>query len=627
MIARAAILSLVLLLAGAPGLTRTVPRPALPNDNRIAAGVLEAGVLTLKLEATHTMWHPDGDSLAGMEVAAFAEEGEAPRVPGPLIRVPRGTEIRASVRNSLERDTIAFHMPSFVAGAEPDSTFIPPGEVREIRVRAEQPGNFIYRATSNDVFSRALQLHQLLVGALVVDSSASAAPPRDRIFAIVVLTDSLEADGITVPERSVFAINGRSWPHTERITATVGDTLRWRVINTTVDVHPMHLHGVYFRVDESGNAVVAQRSQRAEPRWVVTERMSTHATMSMMWVPERPGNWLFHCHFQVHMVPGKLRGSVPPTHGPHALTGMGGLVLGITAQPRKGATVAEPPRGRRQLRLVAVRDEGFPDTAPSLRFVLEEHGTGRREAGTGFSPTISLRRGEPVSITVVNQLSEPTAVHWHGIELESYYDGVAGFGGSPQRVTPLIAPRDSFEARFTPPRAGTFIYHSHVDEVRQHRAGLVGALIVRDPVASDSTNESIVFIKSARAGPATRPTLEINGRSNPDTTALRLGLRYRLRIIHMAVANPSAALSLTAQPDSIPAMMLDTLLLQWRLVAKDGADLPVGGSLTRAARQLIAMGETYDFEFTPSARGNLRLEIRAGGRGGRLLTRVPIRVE
>ena len=44
-------------------------------------------------------------------------------------------------------------------------------------------------------------------------------------------------------------------------------------------------------------------------------------------------------------------------------------------------------------------------------------------------------------------------MHWHGIELESYYDGVAGFGGSARRVTPVIAPRDSFYARFTPPRA------------------------------------------------------------------------------------------------------------------------------------------------------------------------------
>ena len=51
-------------------------------------------------------------------------------------------------------------------------------------------------------------------------------------------------------------------------------------------------------------------------------------------------------------------------------------------------------------------------------------------------PTILLKRAQPVSITVDNQLPEPTSVHWHGIELESYYDGVAGFAGQGRRLAP-----------------------------------------------------------------------------------------------------------------------------------------------------------------------------------------------
>ena len=42
-------------------------------------------------------------------------------------------------------------------------------------------------------------------------------------------------------------------------------------------------------------------------------------------------------------------------------------------------------------------------------------------------------------------------------------------------VAERLAPSDSFEAHLTPPRSGTFIYHSHVDEPRHHRAGLAGA--------------------------------------------------------------------------------------------------------------------------------------------------------
>ena len=46
-----------------------------------------------------------------------------------------------------------------------------------------------------------------------------------------------------------------------------------------------------------------------------------------------------------------------------------------------------------------------------------------------------------------------------------------GFSGAAGHLAPVIAPGDSFEVRFTPPRAGTFIYHTHVDEERQEPAG------------------------------------------------------------------------------------------------------------------------------------------------------------
>ena len=99
-------------------------------------------------------------------------------------------------------------------------------------------------------------------------------------------------------------------------------------------------------------------------------------------------------------------------------------------------------------------------------------------------PTLVLRRGEPVEITLVNRLSEGTAIHWHGMELDSYYDGVHGFSGAGARVTPLIAPGGTFVVRFTPPRTGTFIYHTHLHDNRQLPSGLYGALLVVDPGAS-----------------------------------------------------------------------------------------------------------------------------------------------
>jgi hypothetical protein len=84
---------------------------------------------------------------------------------------------------------------------------------------------------------------------------------------------------------------------------------------------------------------------------------------------------------------------------------------------------------------------------------------------------------------------------------------------------------------------------------------------------------------------------------------------------------------LTARPDSANATLTDSLVVNWRHVAKDGAELPPEQRLTLPARQLIAMGETYDFEVTPTRPGLMRVEVRGAGRGGMLFARVPVRVE
>ena len=275
--------------------------------------------------------------------------------------------------------------------------------------------------------------------------------------------------------------------------------------------------------------------------------------------------------------------------------------------------------------MIAIQDAGFPDSVPSMRFVLDDARSDAHvvDAGPGWSTPLYLIRGEPVSITIVNQTHEATAVHWHGIEVESYFDGVADFSGSSRRLAPIIAPQDSFEARFTPPRAGTFIYHSHVDEPRQHRAGLVGALIVRDTALRSASEDLILLIKSARAGRGPPNRFEINGRTDPDTIVLALGHSYRLRVIAMQTGIPGPVISITARPDSSLPNLRDTLIVRWRQVAKDGADLPDEEG-AKPARQSIGMGETYDFQFIPERRGLLRIEVRSA-RG--LMVRAPIRVD
>jgi FtsP/CotA-like multicopper oxidase with cupredoxin domain len=177
----------------------------------------------------------------------------------------------------------------------------------------------------------------------------------------------------------------------------------------------------------------------------------------------------------------------------------------------------------------------------------------------------------------------------------------------------------------TPPRSGTFLYHSHVDEPRHHRAGLVGALIVRDAPLADAAAEHVFVLKSSR-GSGEDDAREINGQEDPDTLVLRAGNTYRFRIANLSVGTPNATVRLTARPSPAPPPGPDSMLVRWRPVAKDGADLPLRARTLAPAVQVVTIGEAFDFEVEPAAPGRLWLEVFAPAR--RVVTvRVPIRVE
>ena len=137
----------------------------------------------------------------------------------------------------------------------------------------------------------------------------------------------------------------------------------------------------------------------------------------------------------------------------------------------------------------------------------------------------------------MNRLSQPTAVHWHGIELESYSDGVPGWSGNGSQITPAITTGASFTARFAPPRAGTFIYHTHWHDLEQLTGGLVGALIVLEPGEKYDSEHDKTFVFS-RGGPDDlNDQFLINGSSQPPAIALQLGASYHLRFINITPNN------------------------------------------------------------------------------------------
>ncbi len=583
------------------------------HDNLRPAGRLDGNVLTLRLNAETGRWWPEGPEGIHLDVPVFGEEAAPPSVPGPLIRVPEGTEVIATLRNGLASELRVHGLCSRPGPCEPIA--IASGAVREIRFALHAPGTYGYWGTMTGApLARRRPEESQLGGAIVVDRRGAAA--ADRIFLISTFAEP-PAPPVHTEPRPVFAINGRSWPYTEILDHRTGDELRWRVVNLSSGSHAMHLHGFHFTVEATGDGLVDRAYAQNEQRLATTERLAPGGTLRMRWTPGRPGNWLFHCHMVAHMAAPMTEQTGTEGHHPddEKAAGMAGLVLGIRVSGQDLAREAAAREPRRFSLIITEEPRRYGDR-PGFRFDVEGVETSRLDPGPVPGPVIVLTRGEPVEITVLNRLDEPTAVHWHGIEVDSYFDGVPGWGGRSGRIAPPVAPGGSFVARLTPPRAGTFIYHTHWHDEAQLSAGLYGPLIVVEPGEryDPETDHVLVIGLNGTLAPDQREPFALNGKAVPSTIRLRAGARHRLRLINIT-ANNVALNAFLVSPDEP---------MVWKALAKDGANLPPSQAVERPARQPVAVGETYDFEVHPTRTQNLWFEVRRGN--GEWVLQAPVEV-
>ncbi len=598
--------------AHASGATPPDIPAAQANNNRSTAGEVKGGVLRLNLELVEAKWYPDQDGGFNLSVYAFAEKGKKPQIPAPLIRVPQGTELRLEIHNTLP-------VAMFIRGLQtPEPVQIGAGGTAEVRSTATLPGTYYYSARSTQMSLTEIGalsilddlpmgegpfgIESQLEGAFIVDPPGTVADDR-----ILIITNWMS--GVLAPPfREVLAINGKAWPYTERLSYRTGDSAHWRVLNPSLSDHAMHLHGFHFRVNSVGNQ---DRDHVYPPEQVpqaVTQHLDPGATASITWTPTRPGRWLFHCHMTGHMLSSDIvltsANSGTDSHASHApgdSAGMSGLILGITVTPGSQYTAATPSTAKpRQLRLVVKETPATRFSLARMGYQIQEENAKETSDPPPFpGAPLVLTRGEPVEITVVNQLQEQTAVHWHGIELESYYDGVPGWGGDSPQVTPPIPPGGTFVARMTPPKAGTFIYHTHWHDVAQLTSGLYGPLIVVEPGQKFDPEVDKIFIIGRQGPDEGETTLLLNGSSQPQAMALKLGTTYRLRFINIGTNDADAMVSVLDRAKPVA----------WRAVAKDGWTLPAAQATIQPATQLISVGETYDFEFTPKHAGEFTLQV------------------
>jgi len=158
--------------------------------------------------------------------------------------------------------------------------------------------------------------------------------------------------------------------------------------------------------------------------------------------------------------------------------------------------------------------------------------------GRVHGPTIEVVQGDRVRIYVTNRLPAATTVHWHGIILPNGMDGV---GGVTQRA---IQPGETFKYEFTLWQQGTYMYHSHHDEMTQMALGLLGLLVIhpREPKGPRPDRDFAYMLSEWKVVPGTmRPDpnemtdfnlLTLNGKVYPGTApmVMKTGDHVRIRI-------------------------------------------------------------------------------------------------
>ena len=595
-----------------------LPRPvanaplAEVNGNTHSAGTWSGKTLSLSLDIIEAAYQPEGPHDPVVRAFAFAEPGKAPVVPGPMIRAPLGTTVRLTLRNRTDSAL-------FMGGLRPsmpnerDTVQLAPGASREVTFTLDRIGNFFYWAALKGytTFEDRFWIDSQLTGVLIVDDPAAKPVPNEKVW---LITEWFLQPPKVREFESALVFNGKAWPYNERLTFMQNDSVHVRVINAAAVEHPLHLHGFYYRVTRHGGAradtVVPASRQMLQNMRIVP----IGGSMSFAFVPTTPGNWVFHCHFAGHVgelsslhgvtdafvAPDASHHEMPEHDKPGGHT-MRGLVIGMHITPAPGYVEPRPDERRQIDLLIQKRPNGLVGGQTAYGFVVQK-GTEvpARDSVVIPGPVLELRRGQPVRILVKNNLDEPSGVHWHGLEIESYPDGVSNFSGIGDRIMPPIPPGGSFAAEFTPPRNGTFPYHSHLHEMRQIGSGMYGAIIVSDS-PRDTTRDHLivagggglpVYFKQAPMA------LLVNGRTSPRAIRMTVGDTNRVRIV-----------SIHADFTLHFRLGDDSATVRWTPLAVDGADLPVPLRRSKLARVHMGPGETADFLFVPRRPGQLMLEV------------------
>lgn len=216
--------------------------------------------------------------------------------------------------------------------------------------------------------------------------------------------------------------------------------------------------------------------------------------------------------------------------------------------------------------------------------------------GQVHGPTIEAVEGDRLRIYVTNRLPAATSIHWHGIIDPSGMDGV---GGLSQKA---IKPGETFKYEFTVWQWGTFMYHSHHDEMTQIGLGMTGMFVLhpREPESDPPARDYAMMLHEWRLDVGTRRPnpnemtefnlLTMNGKAFPGTAPLvaKLGDKIRVRFGNLS--------PMDHHPIHIHGH-------HWLLVGTDGGPIPTTAQ-TPETSALVPVGTTRTLELIANNPGD-----------------------
>jgi FtsP/CotA-like multicopper oxidase with cupredoxin domain len=235
----------------------------------------------------------------GMIVNCWGYNGQTP---GPTIEVVEGDRVRILVTNKLtEHTTIHWHgvlLPNGMDGVGGlNQRQIKPGETYAYEFTLRQHGTQMYHPHADDMVQTAMGME----GFFIIHPKEPAQPRIGRDFCIF-LQEWFVEPGTSTPNPNImtdfnlFTFNSRVFPGTAPLIARMGDRVRIRIANLSMDSHPIHLHGYNFKITGTDGGQIPPTGQWPE----TTVNVPPGTTRDIEFVANAPGDWALHCHKNHH---------------------------------------------------------------------------------------------------------------------------------------------------------------------------------------------------------------------------------------------------------------------------------------------------------------------------------------